>query len=272
MSRHLKTRIVSRLSCVISYYVPNSDVSASHTRGVRYFVPLDGAEFIWGAMNTVKEGRKYRKHIVIRPYSGHCKVMQLYTYHFPKTWSAACVANREIIKEAQRRAHALEHDHSIAALEWRIRFLNHYFKVFKGGARPEPGFKPYSRFYQYTYVAIYRELKARQQAALQSAQFVPNTAQNAAEQITQSLPPTADDVAFEPIINRVPAAVGVPAVVLRHAPSPSRSFHALSGRVSSEHTVASCCAYARKGYFFTKALPSCLVLAIRPFHAGMTVP
>ena len=37
--------------------------------------------------------------------------------------------------------------------------MHHYFKVFKGGAKPEPGMKPYSRFYQYTYVAIYRQLK-----------------------------------------------------------------------------------------------------------------
>ncbi len=39
----------------------------------------------------------------------------------------------------------------------------HYFRVFKGGGKPEEGFKAYSRFYQYTYVAIYRELKAAAQ-------------------------------------------------------------------------------------------------------------
>lgn len=202
MSRHLKTRIISRLSSLVSYYVPNSDVSASHRRGVRYFVPVDCAKFIWGAMNTVKEGHKYRKHIIIRPYSGHSKVLQLYTYHFPKTWSAACVANRELIKEAQRRAHALEHDHSIAALEWRIRFLNHYFRVFKGGAEPEPGFKPYSRFYQYTYVAIYRQLKAEQQAAQQTQQASLQTTQNTTQISAQLLPPTADDITFDPIDHR----------------------------------------------------------------------
>ena len=159
MSKHLKTHIISRLDAAISYFVPPSDVSALHSRGVRYFVPEEGIDAFWGAMNTAKEGRRYRKHIIVRRAPEHKGLLQLYTYHFPRHWSAACVANRELIKEAQRQAHALEHDHSIEALEWRIRFFNHYFRVFKGGAKPEPGLKPYSRFYQYTYVAIYRQLR-----------------------------------------------------------------------------------------------------------------
>ena len=110
--------------------------------------------------------RSYKKHIVVRRVPrGRARLLQLYTYHFPKSWSAACVANRNLIKEAQRRAHALEHDHSLDALEWRIRFFHHYYTVFRGGAKPEPGMKPYARFYNYTYVAIYRELKAAQQQA-----------------------------------------------------------------------------------------------------------
>ena len=166
MARHLKSIVKNRLKGIISYYAPHSDISASHRRGVCYFVPITSIKMLYGAMNTVKEGYRYQKHIIVRSVprtGGH--VLQLYTYHFPKAWSAACVANRELIKEAQRRAHALEHDHSLAALDWRIRFFHHYYKVFKGGATPEPGFKRYSRFYQYTYVAIYRELKAAQQAA-----------------------------------------------------------------------------------------------------------
>ena len=165
MPRHLKTHVLNRLNSAISYFLPPSDVSALHTRGVRYFVPVDGIEAFWGAMNTVKEGRRYRKHIIVRHAPEHNGLLQLYTYHFPKHWSAACVANRELIKEAQRQAHALEHDHSIEALEWRVRFFNHYFRVFKGGAKPEEGMKPYSRFYQYTYVAIYRQLQAERKKA-----------------------------------------------------------------------------------------------------------
>ena len=130
---------------------------------MRYFRACVGVEGLWGAMDLEKEGRARRKHIIVRPSRFRDGLFELYTYHFPKHWSAACVANRELIKEAQRQAHALEHDHSIEALEWRVRFFNHYFRVFKGGAKPEPGMKPYSRFYQYTYVAIYRQLKAAQQ-------------------------------------------------------------------------------------------------------------
>ena len=187
MARHLKSRVIRRLKCAVAYYAPHSEISASHRRGVRYLVPVVGIDMLWGAMSTHKEGRHYHKHIIVRrvPRSGG-QLLQLYTYHFPKTWSAACVANRELIKEAQRQAHALEHDHSLSAIDWHIRFLHHYFTVFRGGAKPESGMKPYSRFYQYTYVAIYRELKAARQAAKESAEI---TVQ----------PLTADDVTFDPI-------------------------------------------------------------------------
>ena len=169
MSRHLKSIIISRLDSVISHYVPSPAHSVAHARGVRYFVAVEGIQALWGSMNTVKESRHYRKHIIVRSAPEHNGLFQLYTYHFPKTWSAACVANRELIKLAQRQAHALEHDYSMAALEYRLRFFKHYFRVFRCGEQPEPGMKRYSRFYQYTYVAIYRELKAARLKAQQKA-------------------------------------------------------------------------------------------------------
>ena len=167
MSRHLKTRIINRLDGIVDHYVQLPPNSAPRARGVRYFVPVALYKAYWGAMNSVKEGNRYQKHIVVRRMPYAKGLLQLYTYHFPKTWSAACVANRELIKLAQRMAHAFEHSYTPEALEWRIRFFNHYFTVVKGGAKPEPGLKPYSRFYQYTYVAIYREL---QSARLQEQQ------------------------------------------------------------------------------------------------------
>ena len=147
---------------IIRRYVQLPPNSAPRARGVRYFVPIELYKAYWGAMNMVKDGRRYKKHIVVRRMPYAKGLLQLYTYHFPKTWSAACVANRELIKQAQRQAHALEHAHTPETLEWRIRFFNHYFTVVKGGAAPEPGLKPYTRFYQYTYVAIYRQLQAQQ--------------------------------------------------------------------------------------------------------------
>ncbi len=129
-------------------------------------MPITLYKAYWGAMNSVKAGRRYKKHIVVRRMPYAHGLLQLYTYHFPKTWSAACIANRELIKQAQRQAHALEHAHTAEALEWRLRFFNHYFSVVKGGAAPEPGLKRYARFYQYTYVAIYRQLQSVRDKAL----------------------------------------------------------------------------------------------------------
>ena len=180
MSPHLKHIIIDRLKSTYAIFVQLPTGSTPHTRGVRYFETVEGINCIRGAVDYVREGQARRKRIVARPSRFRKGLHELYIYHFPKHWSAACVANRELIKEAQRQAHALEHDHSIEALEWRIRFFNHYFRVFKGGAKPEPGMKPYSRFYQYTYVAIYRELKAAQQQALQ--------------------PQQPEEISFEPIV------------------------------------------------------------------------
>ena len=220
MSRHLKSIVKNRLSCIISRYIPNAEVSASHRRGVCYLEFTLGIDMYYGIMNSRKEGRHYNKHIIVRraPRWGG-KLHQLYTYHFPKTWSAACVANRELIKTAQKIAHALEHDYSLASLEWRLRFFRHYFRVFKGGAAPEPGMKAYSRFYQYTFVAIYRELKAAQQpstepsltsaepslTSAESSQFAAEQpALSSAEQPSPSSaePATlAKDLSFVPIDN-----------------------------------------------------------------------
>jgi hypothetical protein len=187
MSRHLKNIVMSGLKNLVSSYVPSPALSTPPARGVRYFRPITAVEFFWGAMNDLKLGRKRRKHIIVRryPHMGN-RLLQLYTYHFPMHWSEACVANRELIKIAQRQAHALEHDYSPVGIEWRIRFFKHYFTVVKGGAAPEPGLKPYSRFYQYTYVAIYRELQAARQPALSAAQ-------------SDSSALNPEDVSFEPI-------------------------------------------------------------------------
>ena len=182
MSRHLKNIVIDRLKSTIATFEQLPAGSTPHSKGVRYFRANTGIDMFWGAMDMVKEGQARKKRIIVRPSRFRSGLFELYTYHFPKHWSAACVANRELIKEAQRQAHALEHDHSLAALEWRTRFLHHYYTVFKGGAKPEPGLKPYSRFYQYTYVAIYRQLKEEARKAKEEA----------------------EEISFEPIIDQRP--------------------------------------------------------------------
>lgn len=159
MGKHLKTRVIEGLKSTVATFESLPKGSTPKKRGVRYFRACVGVDALWGAMDAEKEGRKYKKRIVVRPSRFRDGLYELYTYHFPKEWSAGCVANRELIKEAQRRAHALEKDFGPVGMEWRIRFFKHYFRVFKGGEKPEEGMKAYSRFYQYVFVAIYRELK-----------------------------------------------------------------------------------------------------------------
>ena len=162
---HLKTIVINRLKWDGFDFVSLPRTDTPHKRGVHYFRPSVEVKSLWGAMDTRKEGRHYKKRIVVRPSRFRLGLFELYAYHFPTHWSKACVANRELIKEAQKQAHAIEHDHSLEALTWRVRFFNHYFTVVKGGAKPEEGMKRYARFYQYTYVSIYRQLQAERKKA-----------------------------------------------------------------------------------------------------------
>ena len=165
MAMHLKTIVINRLKWDGFDFVSLPRTDTPHKRGVHYFRPPVEVKTLWGAMDTRKEGRHYKKRIVVRPSRFRLGLFELYAYHFPTRWSAACVANRELIKEAQKQAHAIEHDHSLEALTWRVRFFNHYFTIVKGGAKPEEGMKRYTRFYQYTYVSIYRQLQAERKKA-----------------------------------------------------------------------------------------------------------
>ena len=197
MLRHLKNIVISRLKSTIATFVDLPANATPHTKGVRYFRACAGIDCIWGAMNYVKEGQQRRKHIIVRPSRFRKGLFELYTYHFPTHWSAACVANRELIKLAQRQAHALEKDHSAEALEWRVRFLMHYFRVFKGGEQPEPGLKPYSRFYQYTYVCIYRHLQEIAQRAQEKSAQQEEDSTSPSQNVSSVLTPA--DISFDPI-------------------------------------------------------------------------
>ena len=183
MSKHLKNIVIDGLADNCATFVSLPPNSTPHTKGVRYFTLCEGINYIRGAMDDLALGSKRRKHVIVRPSRFRPGLHELYTYHFPTHWSAACVANRELIKQAQRQAHALEHDYSFEGLEWRLRFFKHYFHVFRMHEDPAPGLKRYSRFYQYTYVCIYRALQ-------EAAQAKANANANAEP---------AADVTFEPI-------------------------------------------------------------------------
>ena len=87
-----------------------------------------------------------------------------------------CIIHRELIKLAQRMAHAIERDRSYASIQWRIQF-------FKQLHTPSPDTKIYPHFFQYVYVAIYRSLRA--------------TAQNIEQNIESTIITSEPD--FEPI-------------------------------------------------------------------------
>ena len=57
--------ITSRLKAAISNFLSPSDVSALHSQGVCYCVGRKH-QALRGAMNTVNEGHRYRKHIIVR--------------------------------------------------------------------------------------------------------------------------------------------------------------------------------------------------------------
>jgi len=125
------------------------------------------------AMDMNADGRKYKKRIIVRPSRHRLGLHELYTYHFPKTWSKACVANRELIKTAQRRAHAIERDHSLAALEWRVRFLHQLYSLpvwYKDMKDVPVNQRRYPHFYAYVFATIYYSLRTSAQQAEQNTQ------------------------------------------------------------------------------------------------------
>ena len=143
-------------TCVNFVELPKGVTPCS--KGVRYFVPKEGIELLKCAMDTIKEGQKYKKRIVVRPSRRRKGLHELYTYHFPTHWSAGCVANRELMAEARRQAHAIERDRTRAGLEWRIRFLKNYYS-------PEPEVKRYSHLFHFAYAVIQQEMRAAREAA-----------------------------------------------------------------------------------------------------------
>ena len=159
MSRHLKSQVVNRLcsTIVVDSQTASSSGVYSCARGTRYVTLIDMFVSCSGRINTFKEASHYRKNLIIRP-SRRCPGKHvLYTCHIPKSWSAACVANRELIKLAQARAHAIASD-PVARAEWEPLYLEHK-------ANPAPRPKPYSTIFHFIYYTIYQSLRAEYLAA-----------------------------------------------------------------------------------------------------------
>ncbi|MBO6073957.1 MAG: hypothetical protein J6P74_02335 [Paludibacteraceae bacterium] len=159
MSQHLKSDVIHRLHSTIA---ESSQISASCgvsfcARGTRYLDLTDAIVYYRGRVNTLKEARHYGKNLILRPSRRFKGKHVLYTCHIPKSWSAACVANRALIKLAQSRAHAIERD-PVARAEWEPLYLEHK-------ANPAPHPKPYSSIYHFIYCTLYQSLRAEYLAA-----------------------------------------------------------------------------------------------------------
>ena len=123
----------------------------------------NGIESVWGAIDSVKEGKRNGYRVVARRHNFGEKSInqsgerwhQLFFYHFHEgAWSEGATRNRAMIKAAQRTAHdieskpELEHERE----EWVARYAAYRASL------PE-GCKKCYHFYNFVYVTILREMR-----------------------------------------------------------------------------------------------------------------
>ena len=193
MGKYLRTRVMEHLSATCATFVSLMPDATPSTKSVRYFTTVEGVQTLRGAMDLISEGRKYHKRIVVRPSRHHPGYHELYTYHIPKAWSKACQDNRALMHEARLRAHAIERDHSLAALEWRVQHLTNYYN-------PKDGIKPYARLFHYVYFVLQRDMRA----AKTEPSIVPTEtyepASSSSAQNVRAAVSSPTEISFEPII------------------------------------------------------------------------
>ena len=125
----------------------------------------DCIKSLWGAIDSVKEGKENGYRVVVRRHDydedknydqDGQKWHELYYYHFHEgAWSEGATRNREIIKAAQRAAHAIERDAELRPM-WEAAY-----EEYKASLPPE---KPAYHFYNLVYVTIYRHMRERAKA------------------------------------------------------------------------------------------------------------
>ena len=122
----------------------------------------NGTASVWGAIDSVKDGQKNRMRLVVRRHDygeeknydqdGN-KIHELYYYHMHEgAWSEGATRNREIIKAAQRAAHAVERDAELRPL-WEAAYAD-----YKASLPPDQ--KAY-HFYNFVYVTILHDMYRR---------------------------------------------------------------------------------------------------------------
>ena len=193
MRKYLKTRVIERLSATCATFVSLPPDVTPFSKGVRYFTTVDGIKTIRGAMDLIREGRKYHKRIVVRPSRHRKGLHELYTYHIPKAWSKACQDNRALMHEARLQAHAIERDHSLAALEWRVQHLTNYYN-------PKDGIKPYARLFHYVYFVLQRDMRAaKTEPSIVPTETSEPSSSSSAQNVRAAVS-SPTEVSFEPIV------------------------------------------------------------------------
>ena len=130
----------------------------------------DGIQSIWGAIDSVQDGKKNGCRLVVRRHnygensfdSDGNRWHQIFYYHFHEgAWSDAVTRNREMIKAAQRTAHDIESKPELQDLreEWVARYAAYRASL------PE-GSKRYMHFYNFVFVTIYRVMREEANQAL----------------------------------------------------------------------------------------------------------
>ena len=114
-----------------------------------------------GAQDSRKTGQEKRERLISRYRNGQAHQYPMKMHEGP--WAEGATANRELMKTAQREAHAIERaaqhpelstaEYITLAAEWQQRFAE--YKSTK-----KPGEKQFFSLYTYTYSHLYRELKA----------------------------------------------------------------------------------------------------------------
>ena len=118
---------------------------------------------IKGALDSKKYAQTHGMMLVSRHLKGSGEEHQMYFMRMHEgAWSEGATRNRELIKAAQKKAHAIDRaarrpdecplELVAEAQQWQERFSSYRASL-------KEGEKGYATLYTYTYVQLYRQLK-----------------------------------------------------------------------------------------------------------------
>ncbi len=114
-----------------------------------------------GAVDSRKDGQAKRERLISRYRNGKAHQYPMKMHEGP--WAEGATANRELMKSAQREAHAIENaakypEQASAEMLAKASMWQQRFAEYKSTKKRSD--KQYATLYTYTYSHLYRELKA----------------------------------------------------------------------------------------------------------------